>query len=195
MEINTQPADIRIFYRQRIRIIGLMFGVLILQLGCFRYWVHYVAEPAVTSVKGGQFIFQVWQFKDPNPKYFGTNKSPVKDSLSQKLALTVGFRPPREDLTLVLKIDSIACDPPNFIESDSLCRSSLDTTGSYGWTRGMSISPIIMPLYYADNFTISFCVTIRSEHCPECNNRYSFSIKIQPTKSKKLRIIDILEGS
>ena len=171
----------------------IAISVLGLPLGCYRYWIDYNQEPLVAPAVGGEFHFWVWYRNHPNPKYFGSKQPPAGDTSSQSLTLMVGFRPPKEDTTVLVKLDSISCVPPGFLNLATLDSLWLDSTRTFGFMRLASINPILIPLYHSEMFTISFRATIVSELHPEINREYVFSVVIQPIKKKRLRIVDVLE--
>jgi hypothetical protein len=174
-------------------LIVIAVSVLVLPLGCYRYWIEYHQEPLVAPAVGGQFQFWVWQSKNPNPKYFDSKQPPKGDTSFQSLILMVGFDPPKKDTTILVKLDSISCVPPGLLNLATLDSSLLDTTRTYAWMRLASIQPILIPLYHSEMFTISFRATVVSELHPEISREYMFSVVIQPIKKKRLRIVDVLE--
>jgi len=181
--------------RPRNWLLLVAISTLVLSSACYRYWIQYDTDPGVVPAVGGQFHFEIWQAKEPNPKYFGKPVSETKDTSHQSLLLYVSFRPFSEDTTICVSVNSISSIPAEYIDTTRLKRSYLDTTRSYGYGRFVSIFPILIPLYNSEALSVSFRAVVSSTMNPSFDHEYMFTVVIRPSKDKKLRIVDILEGS
>ncbi|HVP06418.1 MAG TPA: hypothetical protein VMS71_01150, partial [Candidatus Acidoferrum sp.] len=86
--------------RYTLLLVVAAIALTFLQLGCYVRWVGYHPEPEVTPAIGGEFHFDVWHSKEPNPKYFGKPISETEDTSHLSLLLCVAFHPFHEDSSI-----------------------------------------------------------------------------------------------